>query len=259
MQVKNRERRDANISLIVLLIGGAMIGIPFLFEDSFMNWGYASMFVGAIVALTAFFTFLMMNGRAKVYKRILEEKNILAHWIYDPKFWRDYIAEDLAFTKTARWIAYGLGIIFVLIGFVVYVADPDENLMFFVIMFVVAVIIFIGANIGINVQKNRLTKGVGEAIIVKEGVYFKGTLYTWNQKAISYLEGVGINPTNAKELLIIFRHLGGRSARYIRNVIGIPIPLGEEERANRIVNFFNMPLPPDAFDEEDQDASDEEE
>lgn len=249
MQVKNRERRDANISLIFLLIGVTMISIPFLFEDSFMNWGFASMFVGVIIALTAFFTFLMMNGRAKVYKHILEEQNMLAHWIYDPKFWKEYVAEDLAFTKTSRWLAYGLGLIFIIIGFVVYIADPDENLMFFIIMFIVAGIIFIGANIGISIQKSRLTKGVGEAIIVKEGVYFKGTLYTWNQKAISYLEGVGINPTNSGELLIVFRHLGGRSARYIRNVIGIPIPLGEEERALSIVNFFNIPLPQDAFDE----------
>lgn len=60
MVIKNKERRSANISLAIMFIGIIAALFPFASNIGIdEGWGIALAFVGAFIAITCFFVFLM--------------------------------------------------------------------------------------------------------------------------------------------------------------------------------------------------------
>lgn len=241
---KNRERRSANVSLIFLLLGIAMVAAPFAAKADMMEWGFASIFIGGFIVLVSFVCFLIFNGRAIVQSKILRGENILVHWQYDPDFWSKEIAEDIEGFKGAKIIGTVLGGIFALIGIIFLLSDPDDNQLFFFIMLGIGVFIFLIAVISSSIQKRRLLNEPGEAIIVRDGLYYRGVLVTWSGRT-SVLEGVSIDRRDPSRLLFAYRYLSGSRYRLPHmhpGTVSIPIPYGQEQAAYNIVGFYNMPL-----------------
>lgn len=253
---KNRERRSANICLLVMGLGLIPAATSFLWDPDLINGGAAALFIGGFITIIAFFTFLMFNNRAKVMERLFRDENVLAHWRYSQSFWQNEIQEDLEGFAAGRIIALILAGIFSLIGLASLLMD-DDNAIFAGIMIGVGLLILTAALAAISIQKNRLLADAGEAIICQDGLYYKSVLHTWNQKAVSFLEGVALHPYEPDRLLFVYRQLSGRSARYPRQTISVPIPPGEEQSAHWIEDHFKMPLNQDVLDDLDADRRQE--
>ncbi|NTV90733.1 MAG: hypothetical protein HGA22_10325 [Clostridiales bacterium] len=247
---KNRERKSANISLIFVLIGVIMISAPFLLQADMMNWGFASVVVGGFILFAAGISFLLFNKRAKVTSDILNETNLLARWTYDPEYWRREVAEEIESLSGIRIIGGIIGGILAIIGFIIMLTDPEDNAAFFLVMLAIGLIIFFIALASAAVQKKRLLNEPGEAVIVRDGVYYKGQLTDWNG-VTSVLEGVCIDPRNPANLLFAYKYLSGSRARMPHmhpGTLQIPIPQGAEQSAYYIINYYNMPLSQERLD-----------
>ena len=70
MDYKNNERRSARISFIIMFIGILAVVLPYVIKSDMDDWGFGTAFIGAVVALTAFFVFLMYHNRAKVREKM---------------------------------------------------------------------------------------------------------------------------------------------------------------------------------------------
>lgn len=241
----NKERKNANISLFILILSVFAALVPFITDADMMQWGYGVFTISLVVALTTFFVFLMFNSRAKVLNRIFMQDNVLIHYHYNASFWKEICDEDYKDSGIGKIVGFFLGGIFFIIGTVVFLADTDDNGMFFIIMaFISVFFIFIGF-ISVYAQRKRIKESIPEAIITKEGLFYKNTLYTWNNRAISFLESVSLNPLDSTMLLFVIRQLsGGRghAMHYHPHYINIPIPNGEEGSATALISYFNLPL-----------------
>lgn len=251
MDFKNKERKSANISLIILLISIIAVALPFVIDADMMDWGYGVALIGVVVGLTSFIVFLMYNGRARVRSRMFRNENILAHWKYSEEFWKNEIAKDNADAGIGKIIGFFLGGIFLVIGIVVFAADTDDNGMFFLLMLGLAVFFVIIGFISVSAQKRRIKASVPEVVIANEGLFYKNILYTWNNRAFSYLESVTMHPSEPSTILFVLRQLsGGRgnAAHFHQNFIPIPIPLGQEPSANYLIQYFNLPMATESWE-----------
>ncbi len=240
--MKNNERRKAYISLGFTLVGIIAAVAPFALEADMFVWGGASFMGGVITAISAFITFLMFNGRAKVMSAMFSGDNILVKWRYSDEFWEKNIRYEIRDTKIMRKIGAILGGVFVIVGVVAFVIDPDDNGLFTLMMLGIGVFFLILGFVSAATQKRRLRRSPPEAVIAKEGVLYQGELFTWNQPAIAYLDGVSVNPADPSEMLFVIVQLSGRYAQYQKHYIHIPIPAGQEKMAEDIAYYFDKPI-----------------
>ncbi|MHB1485035.1 MAG: hypothetical protein ACYCYI_10260 [Saccharofermentanales bacterium] len=245
MTYKNKERRNARISLFIMTIGLLAFVLPYFLGADMMDYGYAIAFIGAILALTFFIVYFLFRGRAKVLDKMFYNENILAYWHYSKEFWDKEKAQDEKDSGIAKVVGFFLGGIFLIIGIVIFAVDPEENGLFLAIMAVIGVFFIAIGFIAAANEKRKAARILPEAIIAKEGVLYKDILYTWNSK-FAFLESVSLNPSDPGTLLFVLRQLGGShvasGVRYRRYSVGIPIPPGEESTANGIIDYFNMPI-----------------
>ena len=245
MAYKNKERKSANTSLIIMAVGILAAVLPSLLQADMMQWGYAVSFFGGMVALTAFFVFLMYNGRAKVRDRMFNHQNILAHWQYSKEFWDQVTKEDKKDSGIGKVFGFFFFGIFTLIGIIVFATDPEDNGAFLAIMLGIGVFFILIGFLSAGIEKKRAETSLPEAIIAQEGLFFKNTLYTWNSPKIAYLENVGFDPLDPATLLFALRQLsggGGTPVHYSPLVLSIPIPPGQEQTAVNIIRYFNLPI-----------------
>jgi hypothetical protein len=254
MGYKNKERRNANISAIIMMIGIAGVVLPYVLDANMMGWGFGVSFVGIFVALSACFVFLMFRGRAKVLDRMFKNENVLARWQYSKEFWGKEYEEDMEDSGIAKVAGFFLGGIFLMIGIVVYMVNPDDNGMFLIIMLAIAVFFAIVGFAATAAEKKRITTSMPEAVISKQGLFYKNILYTWNNRLISYLVSVGISPVDHSKIIFTLRQLSRSSGSFIhfyKSTLEIPIPPGQEQSASEIVKYFNLPLDKEDFEELD--------
>ena len=255
--MKNKERRSANISLAIMLIGIFAAVFPFALNVGIDDgWGIFLAFAGGFIAITCFFVFLMYNGRAKVRAKMFNNENILAHWQYSKEFWDQVTKEDIKDSGLGKVFGFFFGGLFAVIGLIVFFLNTDDNGVFLFIMLGAAVFFVIIGFIAASVEKKRAANSLPEAIIAQEGLFFKNTLHTWNAKAISHLESVSMHPTEPNTLLIVTRQLSGggiNRVHYPPVPLAIPIPPGQEQSAFSVINFFNMPLAPGVWEETQED------
>jgi hypothetical protein len=242
---KNKERRGANRSLFIMVVGILAAVLPVIMKADMLKWGFASVFVGGIVAITSFFVFLMFNRRAGVYERMFSGENLLAYWRYSKDFWQKENKEDLEETGMAKIAGFFLGGIFALIGIVIFFIDTEENGLFLLIMLGVGAFIIIIGLIASAAESKRLISAQPEAIIACEGLFYKNILYTWNSRAVSYLESVSKHPTEPNEILFVLRQLRSGNVsitHFHRHFISIPVPPGQEQSADDIIQYFKLPI-----------------
>jgi len=245
MAYKNKERRSANVSLIIMVIGILAAALPFILNVDMVMWGFGVAFIGGTTALITFFVFLMFNGRAGVRERMFRDENILARWQYSKEFWEQEYKEDMKDSGIGKIVGFFFGGIFTLIGIIFFAIDTEENVLILLIMLGIAVFFIIIGFISSGAEKRRINSSLPEAIIAQEGLFFKNILYTWNSRAISYLESVTMHPTQPTTILFVLRQLSGGGlsmTRYRQFFIEIPIPLGQEQTAFSIIQYFNIPM-----------------
>lgn len=251
MAIKNKERRNANISLTIMFFGVIAAIFPFLFKFGIdEGWGIFLAFAGAFLAIISFFVFLMYNSRAKVRAKMFRNENILARWQYSKDFWDRVTKEDLKDSGLGKVFGFFFGGLFAVIGIIVFFLNMDDNGIFLLIMLGVAIFFVLIGFIAAGVEKRRVHNSLPEAVISQEGIFFKDTLYTWNAKAISRLESVSMHPAEPDTLLFVTRQLKGgglNPVHYPPVPLSIPIPPGQEQSAESIIRFFNLPLSPESI------------
>ncbi|MHB1453735.1 MAG: hypothetical protein ACYCYM_07270 [Saccharofermentanales bacterium] len=260
MHKKNKERRNARTSLIIMVIGMLAAVLPFALNADMESFGFGVSFIGAILALTCFFVYLMFNGRAKVFDRMFHGENVLAHWSYSKEFWEKERQKDSEDSGIARVVGFFLGGIFALIGIVFLISDPDDNGVLFLIMLGIGLFFVLIGFISAASEKRRAATMLPEAIIAREGVLYKDILYTWNSPKIAFLVSVSMDSVSGDSIVFVLRQLsGGRGTiRYHKTSVSIPVPPGEEAAAGNIVRYFDMEPSPDASDRTEEEASLEE-
>ncbi|MFA6308457.1 MAG: hypothetical protein WC677_01740 [Clostridia bacterium] len=242
MVIKNKERRSANITLIILFIGLLAIFLPWLLNADMMDWGFAVAFFGVIISLSCFFIFLMFNSRAKVIKRMFLNENILVHWNYTKEFWDRLNKEDMKESGVGKIFGFFIGGLFVLIGFIFLIVDSEENSLFFLIMLGVGIFFVIIGFAATFAERRRIRTAVPEAIISKDGLYYRNILYAWNAPLVSFLESISIDADNPTAILFTMRILTGtrfRPIQYHQNFVSVPIPPGQEDSARSVIRYFN--------------------
>ena len=256
MAYKNKERKNANVSLIIMIIGLLAAVLPSVLKADMLKWGFAVSFVGGITGIITFIVFLMFNGRARIRERMFHNENVLAHWQYSREFWDQIYKEEMKDSGIGKIFGFFFGGIFTLIGIIIFAADTEENGLFLLIMLGVAVFFIIIGFVSSAASKKRIKTSLPEAIIAQEGLFFKNILYTWKSKGISYLESVTMDPVAPSTILFVLRQLSGGAAvgipHYHQFFLPIPIPPGQEPTAYSIIQYFNLPMAQENWDKMQQ-------
>lgn len=244
--MKNTERRSANVCLALMSSGLVALILPSALDANMMQWGYAVSFVGGFVAFSFLLCFFLFNGRAKVMDRIFNNQRVLAHWKYDEASWGRMTTQDRGNTVLFKIFGLLLAVVFLLIGIVGYLSGMADGAPFAGSMGGVAVVFIIVGIVSSRSGKKRVDTSSPEAIISQDGLYYKNILYTWNTKRLADLQSVDRDPEDASALLFSMKQLQGGGkfniARHQSFAVSIPIPPGEEEKADEIIRHFGLPL-----------------
>jgi hypothetical protein len=244
----NPQRRTAYIWFGLTALFAVMFIIPLATDwiDMF-NGGGALMSLGVIMGITSPIVGALYLKRASQFDQILSGQHTLARWKYDPRTWASYTEEEHVRDRKARWqlfafiaaISLVVGLGFWIIG---GLAGEKDTWIGMVAALGIIVIIAITAA-GTTFAEYRRNKGrqQGEVVIADEGVVFNGVLHTWHSPGAA-LESVTREEGNPP--VIVFAYSGpsgtARGTWYAR----VPVPHGREEEARRIIDHFNVVIPP---------------
>lgn len=254
--IKNGERTKFQFSLLVLLIGIGLILWPLLSRSEEMSWGYALMFAGCLVAIAGLLMVLVFRFRSKVLEDILSDQGILGRWVY-PAEQRDQLAqESLDNLRMARVVSWILALIFVLIGGIVWWADPAHPVISLIALSSVALILLAVVHnyTGRKIRQRRTA--TGRVIFHRQGLLYNGQLYAWD--GLWYkLEAVLADPQDPTCLLVAFKFFHGCFIRRQRGLLSIPAPQDTAEAVDKMVEVYSRPASPDwiAFIEQERPRS----
>lgn len=244
MPLKNKEKRNAALSFIVMAAGMLCAVFPFLLSEYPSDRQLAVAFAGIATAITALFIFMMYKSRAEAYDRILSGSETLAHFYY-PAGSADDRFGGAAPDGAGPVIGSFIGAIFAVTGFALYLSDSRENGSFFILMLVLAGFFVLTGFAASFAEKRRYRNTLHEAVIAKEGLYFKNTFYTWNDRRFSYLESVSRHPAEENSLLFCLRRVGRNRLNPVWRqplMVTVPVPEGQEGAADYIVSYFGLPM-----------------
>ena len=95
MKIKNPLKRTTLICCLVALAGIIMIVVPFTFDLKDFSAGYAVGAGGIFVTLVGVISAVIFGRLSRKLDPILKEENILAHWKYSDKQWKEYTQKEL--------------------------------------------------------------------------------------------------------------------------------------------------------------------
>jgi hypothetical protein len=238
MPLTNKEKRNMNISMSIALIGLMVTVWPFILQADMMAWGFAAVTLGGFVCLSGLVAVAAFKPRAQAMDRILTGENLMAHWTYGPSHkeaLNEEAREDVGMMRVASGV---LGGIFIVIGLVLYVVDPDENGLFLGIMGGVA-----ASQLAARSRNRFISQEDSDAYFDRNGVYYAGGLTTW-ARPFSRLRGVTVDPRAPETLIIAFLQLHGRMPHFRMVSLQIPVPPGRSLEAQALASAYAMP--PDA-------------
>ena len=241
MERQTQEHKSAIIALGIMLAAILAAVLPSVIQADMMQWGYAVSFIGVFIALSAFVVFLMFRGRATVRSHMLDPQKVLARWEYSKEFWTELVSEDQSDAGIGKIGGLALAGIFALIGFAVFLADTHDHGLFLILMLGIALFFVFVGFASSRAAKRRIENSLPEAVISREGLFFKNILYTWNARKVAYLESVGISPEQPTALVFGIRQLSrgwSNSVRYQLLEVSVPIPPGQEQAAEEIVRIL---------------------
>lgn len=243
----NSDRRASSISLFFVLVSIGIIAYPVVYDSDMIRFGYGTIIIGMFILSISFMLFLTFRKRARVMNNILNGENIIDSWEYSEEEKKkdcQLIKEDENMMRIASSV---LGGIFIVIGFIVFLTDTDENRFFLFLMLLVGGIIIGIVRLASIVRMSDLKHKEWNAVFTHEGLYFKGILYSWISN-MTTLECVLVDPFNDNNLLIIYTQIQGRYLRKVRHYIRIPIPNNKKIDSIKIVEKYNLVPSEEVFD-----------
>lgn len=226
--------------IILSAIGALMMALPPIISADMMAWGFAVMTIGFLVLTAGVTTFLLYLHRSKVLRRMDNSREVLARWTYDAATWKDIQREEVESNKGMPVFGAILGGIFLVIGLVFFLSDPDEMGMMLAIMAGVGLLIAFSAWLGTKLRNRAILKDPGEAIVARGGVYYQGQLTDWNN-ITSWFDLAKLEKKNGHvDLVMTYRYLAGRRGQIHNSQVTLPVPPGKEQEAQFAADRLNV-------------------
>lgn len=236
---QNPQRRTMAIWLWVAAAGTAIAALPFAVEIDMFKGGGVMVFGGSVVALTALCVAFLYLSRAKTLDRILEGRDLLAHWTYTPEEWGRYSEEEhQRHSGGMAALFWVVAVISFLVGggFLLFAKDKGAAVVVFLVLMGVVALCGVAALLSVRAAAKRNRERHGEAFVALAGVFLNGSLHTWNSwggrlDGVKLLEGA----IPCVEFSYSYPAKTGRSYYDVR----VPVPCGKEVEAGESVAKFN--------------------
>lgn len=236
---RNKGMGGIYTGIVLSALGLLSTALPIIACADMITWGYAVMVMGFLVLVAGVITLLLFLRRRKVLRRMMEGREALARWTYDAAYWRAAQMDEVRSNKSIPVFGAILGGIFVVIGLVFFLTSPDDMGLMLALMAGIGVLITAAAWLSAVLRNRAILKDPGEVVIARGGVYYQGFLTDWNGvTSVFELAKVQQKKKHAR-LVITYRQLAGRYARFQNAQITIPIPEGREAEAEAVADKLN--------------------
>lgn len=237
---KTKGKGGVYAGIAVAVTGLLMMLLPPISGGDLMAWGFAVMTLGLLAFAVGVTVLLLYLRRRKVLKRMIEGREVLARWTYDADSWRALQKDEIESSKGMPVFGAIIGLIFVVIGILFFIGNPDDMGPMLAIMAGIGILIAFVAWLATKLRKRAVLKDPGEAVIARGGVYFQGFLYDWNN-VTSWFDLAKLETKGKHDSLVIsYRYVAGRYARVHRGTVTIPVPEGREQEAKSAANKLNV-------------------
>lgn len=240
MMTKNPESRSARISLVFMAAGILLALLPLLAPEELTVWGFASMFIGLLLAVAAFGIFLVLNIRAQARGRMLAGEGVYARWSLDEDVHKKEEMESREDGRNAIVASRILAVFLFLVGLGIFLTDPEGNLLFLGLMAVISMILAVVAGLYSASRVKGLDEEGADVVFFRDGVLWRSEFYHfdgWIRRLESVLVDQGF-------VVVVFDQRKGRVVFRGRHVLRIPIPRGREAEAVEVAVAYD--LRPDA-------------
>lgn len=211
--------------MFVLFIFSCIIGsLPIVLKWDLMSIGFGIMFLSLVFGLTFLITTINFGVKSHRIKNLLLDNPVMGSYVFDSATQEAYIkelSEGVGMTKIAGIFLAG---IFWVIGIVVFMTDPDELVIFLVIMGVVGLLMVMVAFLSAYFQRRKIKKLDGEVVFARHAIRVAGDEFIFDQHFIKF---VSLTYDGQTCILTVNRPYGkGFHRRDIQTVI--PVSLGAE-------------------------------
>ena len=232
----NNEWKKGTISIIATVVFTVTCLISTTAIDG-MSGGYALAFVSFFLAVSSVAITMLYIHRARVMDGILTDPHLLAHWTYaDEIAQKNVEREYLDYQNRNRIMFIVIGSMLVLVSLFFMIFVGDGGLMTGIILLGFMVFLFIISRAAPWLERRRAMGASHDAFIARTGIIYEGVVYPFRSFLVSW-NGVLLRNANKKNpalMVFSFTQLNGRCIIQPFDVV-IPVPLGEEENAGRIV------------------------
>ena len=232
---KNNARLWSAISLVITLIGAAMIVAGLTLEDGDYIWLFA---VGIFVSVTFLICFFVFISQARHLDRMFKREELLAHWQFDAAEQQRKAMEEFTARKAGNRILLLIVIaFFVVIGglFAVFGFDDIEDAAgFLLIMLAILALISAAALLSPGMAYRKMSRSEPSVYVGPFGAWVMGVFTLWKAAM-----------TRARQIIFEVGSSGARITveyeirqRYTwqQHTCRIPVPAGSEQQAYQVAS-----------------------
>ncbi len=228
----NRERVYERVSIVGALLSIGLIFMPGLVGMDGMDGGYAISFVAAFAAICGVVLTFVFHRRAGIVDRLLEGRDLLAQWTYEPDEWARYTESEATARPAERLgpflLVAGWSLLF---GLLFFFMDREAGGAVAAVMLAVTLLTGVMAFVVPRLWAARRRRSPGNAWVSPKAAYFDGALYRWDTEAsrlqsAEHLSADGAAPDCLCVLLGVITRVGRQTY-----TVRIPVPVGLEAEA----------------------------
>ncbi len=232
----NRNRRNARISWIVLLVGIFLIFGPMnLFGMDGFSGGFGLAAFGVFLVIMGLVSVIIFGKVAGTQDKLMADTaSQLAHWTYSKEQWETYAEYDhRENVKTKKMIFYIITGFAVFFGIMFSAMDPDVAPAILSVMGGLIVLMGFVAYLSVTMTHSYNKKHPGEAIVSLNCAYLNGQFHAWNM-LLSRLDKASLAKEEGMEVLSLDYSAPARGgANYYE--VRIPVPHGKEKEAAKVL------------------------
>jgi hypothetical protein len=231
---KNNAQRWAHVSLIIAVIGAAMIAAGILLDDYNFFW---MVIVGILLSLTFIICFFMFIKQARRLAGMFRRENLLAHWELNCEERLRQAEDEYQIAKSGNRRALLLiMVLFVIIGgfFTAFGFDSLEDAALFLLIILGAMAVIAFAALAAPGMAYRKRKNSAPAVYIgADGAWVMGEFVMWKAPMTRFVD-VGFENSENLAVIAVEYDTWQRNG-YQRRTLRIPVAAGREEQALDVV------------------------
>ncbi len=242
----NSEWKKVAASLIAAVIFGIIIILSYLFIDG-MDGGYAIAFVSLFLAISSIAVALLFVHRARVMDTILADPSPLAHWTYPEEISRQSVEREYGeFQERNRAVFFIVGGMLVVVALFFLIFVEDGGLETGIFLLALMVFLYLVSRVMPWIEHQRAMKASHDAFISHFGIIYEGVVYPF-RSFMMWQTGIQLRKATKKKPTAIIFSFSQLVGRFIIQPfdVAIPVPVGNEETAVRIVREMGGKVPDD--------------